>query len=117
MRYTIKSFKEAVNNNTKLNYITVDKIYIFNNYTTCATYGQQIFDCITEIYDQIKNINYKDNDQLFDALRDHHFSEYISGIFCIYENTKHMTIRLIIISYIKFIKKQSLPYEAQSDII
>ena len=62
-------------------------------------------------------MNYKHNNLLFNEFRDHHISEYINGIFSIYENTKHMTIRFMRIYYIKFIQKHSLLNEAQNDII
>ena len=46
----------------KRNYITSDCWFIFNEYKTDSTYGQQTFECPNKIYQQIIDLTYIDQE-------------------------------------------------------
>ena len=47
------------------------KKFIFNKYKNMNKYNQQIFDCLDEIYDLIKIINYQNFERLFNINKDY----------------------------------------------
>ena len=89
------------------NYATPDGKFIFNNYKTFKYYGQQMYNIPNEIMAQINAMNYKDWDRLIPGIKQEcDFSKFISGIFK-RAVKKSMTIRLMRISYINFISRNS----------
>ena len=65
MYYSNKTSEKMVKEVKETNYITSDSKFIFNTYKTAKSYKQKVFDCLTEIYQLINRMNYKDGDKLF----------------------------------------------------
>ena len=110
MYYLNKPLDKMLKADTTKNYITSDRWLIFNMYKTYSTYGQQTFECPNEIYQQIIDLpyldqenneqHYKNGDRLFFNITDpNSLSKYVSGLFEYYGN-KHVTIKAMRISFI-----------------
>ena len=52
-------------------YSSIVNEFIFNKYKNMNKYNQQIFDCLDEIYDLIKIINYQNFERLFNINKDY----------------------------------------------
>lgn len=89
-----------------------DCILILNKYKTESTYGQKIIDCLIKIYHQIIYLNYENNTNIFYKTNwDSSFCKFISSIFCKNPNGRHLTMKLIINSYIYYdYKNEDLKY-------
>ena len=65
MYYSNKSLHKMLKADKNTNYITSNRLFIFNNYKTYSTYGQQTFEFPNEVYQKIIDLTYiyKDNNE------------------------------------------------------
>ena len=110
MYYSNKPLDKMLKADKTKNYITTDRWFIFNKYKTDSTYGQQTFECPNEIYQQIINLtyydeenneqHYKNNDRLLFNITDPNtFSKQVPKIFENYVG-KYVTFTAIRICFI-----------------
>lgn len=98
------------------NYITKNKKLIFNDYKTKNTYGKQVFDCPDEIYNQVIALQYKNGQSIFNLPQDCYMSNFVTNVFKKYCD-KHMTIRLLRISFINYATQNpNITYEQREKI-
>ena len=82
MYYSNRTLEEMMEEDKEKIYITSDSKFIFNTYKTAKFYKLKVFDSLTEIYQLINRMGYKDGDKLFsNKKRPSDFSAFVTKIF------------------------------------